>query len=45
MDDFDTRRRRGQTRDMGKAPATETGGRRSVSSRPGALHLEEVSYV
>ena len=31
--------------DKEKAPATESGGRRSFSCCPGALHIEEVSYV
>ena len=31
--------------EKGKARATETDDRRSFSRRPGALHIEEVSYV
>ena len=44
MGNFDTRHRRGESRDKGKAPATEPG-RHSISGRPGALHIDNVSYV
>ena len=46
MDDFDLRPRSGESRDKGKgkAPATQPD-RHSVSGRPGALHIDDVSYA
>ena len=45
MDDFDTPARRGQSRDKGKGKAhAAEPGRHSVSGRPGAIYMDDVSY-
>ena len=45
MDDFDIPARRGQSRDKGKGKAhVVESGRNNVSSRPGVIRTDDVSY-